>query len=161
MPSLHEKLRQRMAAAGVRSQTAMTVMSPARDPFRQEKRRPEAEWLAAALKRIPHRPVYVRGLHYAALGTVMPDGTVYENTDANAQWIGDLSKAARWLGLIAWDDIYDNKNDAPLVVPFEAPAPEARIELADVEIFPPDDLAPTARLATLLQSAAAQARHIR
>jgi hypothetical protein len=146
-PSLHELLLERMAAAGVRNQAAMTVMAPQRDPYRMEKFRPEAEWLAESMERIDHRPVHVRGLHYAALGTLLPNGTRYTNTEASYAWMGEKpAKAARWLGLVPWTDIVDRKNDPPAVHLFEPPNPTPRILLGGVEIAFPDDLAPSVEL---------------
>ena len=81
LPSLNALLLERMAELGIRNQTKATIQAPQRDPYRMEKYRPEAEWLAAAMERIPHRPIHVRGLHYAAIDTVMPDGTRYQNTE--------------------------------------------------------------------------------
>jgi hypothetical protein len=142
-PSLNELLLARMAEAGVRSQAALTVMAPHRDPYRLEKYRPEAEWLAAAMAKIAHRPLHVRGLHYAAIGTTKPDGTPYENTQANADWIGDKpAKAVRWLGLVPFTDIIDKKNEEPRVEIFESPDPQPVIRLGRVELTLPEELAP-------------------
>lgn len=138
-PSLQALLRDRMAARGVRSQAALTVMAPHRDPYRMEKYRPEAEWLAAEVMRnIPHRPVHVRGLHYAAIGAKKPNENPYTNTTENSDWIGDKpAKAARWLGLVGWDEIVDNKNDAPKVELWTPPAPHGQVLYAQAEItFP-------------------------
>ncbi len=99
-PLLHALLLDRMAEAGVPSQAAMTIMAPHRDPYRLEKHRPEAEWLAESMERIPHRPVHVRGLHYAAIDTPLPNGNPYMNTEKAYAWMQDKpAKAARWLGL--------------------------------------------------------------
>lgn len=146
-PSLHELLLTRMEGAGIRSQTAMTVMAPHRDPYRLEKYRAQAEWLAEAMKRIPNRPVHVRGLHYAAIGTRLPDGTQYANTDESYVWMQDKpAKAARWLGLVPWEDIIDKKNDTPRVHLWEPPQPQPQIVFGNVEISFPEDLAPEPRL---------------
>jgi hypothetical protein len=144
---LHELLLARMAAAGIRNQTAATVMSPPRDPYRMEKYRPEAEWLTEQMEGIPHRPVHVRGLHYAALGTTKPDGTPYTNTIENADWLGDRpAKAMRWLALVPWTDIVDQKNDEPRVELWTPPEPQAQIRFANVEVAAPAELAPEAGL---------------
>jgi hypothetical protein len=146
-PSLHALLLERMAEAGLRNQTAMTVMAPHRDPYRMEKYRPEAEWLAESMERIDHRPVHIRGLHYAALGTELPNGTPYTNTEKAYEWMQNQpAKAARWLGLVPWTDIIDKKNDAPEVERFEPPDPTPHIQVAGVEIMFPADLAPTVQL---------------
>jgi hypothetical protein len=144
VPSLNTLLLERMAAAGIRSQKAATVMAPHRDPYRMEKYRPEAEWLAESIRRIEHRPVHVRGLHYAAIDTRLPTGNPYTNTEKSYEWMQDKpAKAARWLGLVPWTDIIDKKNDEPRVSRFEAPEPQPCIQLGSVEVEFPDDLAPT------------------
>ncbi len=146
-PPLHTLLLERMAEEDVRSQAAMTIMAPHRDPYRLEKYRSEAEWLAASIQRIPHRPVHVRGLHYAAIDTPLPNGTPYTNTEKAYAWMQDKpAKAARWLGLVPWTDIVDKKNDEPRVQLWTPPAPEPRILFGNVEIGFPDDLAPEAAL---------------
>ena len=146
MIGLNELLKQRMAEAGVKNQTAMTVMAPHRDPYRMEQHRPAAEWFTERMARIPYRPVHARGLHYSSLGTEKPDGSPYTNTDANETWMNTASKAARWLGLMPWTDFHDKKNDAPTVTRFETPDPKPAILLGEVEISFPDDLAPEASL---------------
>jgi hypothetical protein len=146
-PSLHALLLERMAEAGVRNQAAMTIMAPHRDPYRQEKYRPEAQWLVASMERIPHRPVHIRGLHYAAIDTLLPNGVPYTNTEASYEWMQNRpAKAARWLGLVPWTDIVDKKNDEPRVKLWTPPAPESRILFGNVEISFPADLAPEAHL---------------
>jgi hypothetical protein len=136
-----------MAEAGIRSQAAMTVMAPQRDPYRMEKYRDEAEWLAAVMARIPHRPVHVRGLHYAALGTAKPDGSPYTNTVENSDWLGDKpAKAARWLSLVGWDEIVDKKNDEPQVKLWTPPEPHEQILYARAKISFPDDPTPVVGL---------------
>jgi hypothetical protein len=145
--SLHALLQERMAEAGVRSQAALTVMAGQRDPYRMEKYRAEAEWLAAAMVKIPHRPVHVRGLHYAAIGTVKPDGNPYTNTVENSEWLGDRpAKAARWLGLVGWDEIVDHKNDPPQVKLWTPPEPRPRVLYAQAEIAFPEDPKPVVDL---------------
>jgi hypothetical protein len=145
--ALNALLLERMAAADVRSQAAMTVMSPARDPYRMEKYRAEAEWLAALREEIPHDEVHVRGLHYVAIGNEKPDGSVYENTEADYEWMSDKpAKAARWLGLLEWGEFVDRKNEEPQVKLWTPPAPEPRILIGNVEIVFPEKLAPEAAL---------------
>ena len=146
-PSLHALLLERMAEAGVRSQQAVTVMSSHRDPYRMEKYRPEAEWLAESMERLGNRRIHVRGLHYAAIETRKPDGRLYENTEEAYLWMSDKpARAVRWLGLVPFTAIVDKKNDAPRVERFEPPDPTPHIQIADVEIFFPADLAPEVKL---------------
>jgi hypothetical protein len=133
-----------MAQAGIRSQEQLTVMSPQRDPYRMEKYRAEATWLADdVMASIPHRPVHVRGCHYGALGLTKPDGTPYTNTAENSDWIGDKpAKAGRWLGLIGWDEIVDQKNDEPTVHRWVPPYPRPQVLYAQAEITFPNDPEP-------------------
>src|SRR5687768_16511619 len=47
------------------------------------------------------RPVHVRGLHYAAIDTRLPNGAPYTNTEVSYAWMQDKpAKASRWLGLV-------------------------------------------------------------
>jgi hypothetical protein len=145
--NLDELLKSELRALGLRNQDALTVMAKHRDPFRLEKYRPEAEWFAAQVAKVPQLPIHVRGCHYAAIGSTKPDGTTYANTDANAQWIGDRpAKAGRWLGTVPFEAIYDRKNDAPRIIHFDPVDPRPVIRVADVELYLPDDLAPRAAL---------------
>ena len=133
---------------GIRSQRAATIMAPHRDPYRMEKYRPEAEWLAASMERIENLPVHVRGIHYAAIGTKLPNGMPYMNLDANYVWLQDKpAQAARWLRVVPFTSIIDRKNDEPQIFRFERPHPERRILLGDIQLEIPDDLAPEVSLA--------------
>ena len=58
------------------------------------------------------------------LGEPKPDGSPYENTDADWQWLSEnCAKAARWLGYIPFDQIRDQRNAEPVVREFSQPAP--------------------------------------
>lgn len=105
-------------------------------------------WLAeqkAAL--FPDRRLHLRGIHYviAMAGVKKPDGTPYRNDDADWTWLGEKAmKAARWLGYVGFDDIVDRRNAEPEVRRWEPPDPTPKIRVGEVEIFLPDEIAPTA-----------------
>jgi hypothetical protein len=83
----------------------LTVLAAKNDPFRIDTpaRHRDGQWLAetAAELGLGSRRIHLRGLHYMVLGRTKPDGTRYENTDKNWEWLqGDCAKAARFLGYI-------------------------------------------------------------
>jgi hypothetical protein len=62
--------------------------------------------------------VHIRGLHYAlfAKGDVRkPNGEVYSNSHDDYVWLGMTVKSARWLGVLSFERISDNRNAAPLI----------------------------------------------
>lgn len=114
-----------LAAARARSglpAAALTVLSGSKDPYRLDTPAPrrDAEWLAALVARfLPDgRAIHLRGLHYlaASAGDVTrPDGRRYVNDAEAWEWMCDAAKAARWLGLVHWSRIRDERNAAPVI----------------------------------------------
>jgi hypothetical protein len=100
----------------------LTVLHPARDPFRLDTPagHKNGQWFAAQIARlVPHGTVHLRGLHYritAAAHVVKPNGERYVNNEADWVWLVDTaSKAARWLGYVPFDRIVDERNEEPEV----------------------------------------------
>lgn len=130
------------------SMSELTVLAPQNDPFRVDTpaRHRDGEWLAVTARDLGlgDRKIHLRGLHYMVLGRPKPDGTPYENTDADWLWLqSDAGKAARWLGYIPFDQIVDKRNAPPEVRTFTRPDPWPYISVGiDVDIPSVDELVP-------------------
>jgi hypothetical protein len=92
-------------------------------------------------------------LHYAiALAPtpyIKPDGTPYENNDDDWGWLEAAAKAARWLGHIGFDQIFDKRNATPVVRLAPSPSdpwPFLRVGI-DVKIPDAANINPTVGLA--------------
>jgi hypothetical protein len=104
------------------SLNALTVLAKHNDPYRldTEGGREAARWVAEQIDERfrPHQRPHLRAVHYAlvAVGDLRrPDGKIYSNTDLNYDWLGWAVKAARWLGVIAFERITDERNDPPTI----------------------------------------------
>ena len=102
------------------SRDALTVLGVRHDPYRLESdvNRAEGTWLAARINSVyrPIQRVHIRGLHYAlfAAGNVRkPNGEIYSNSIEDYEWLGFAVKKARWLGVLPFDRISDNRNSEP------------------------------------------------
>jgi hypothetical protein len=126
----------------------LTVLSPQIDPFRLDTtaNHKVGKWLAdtAATLGLGHRKIHLRGLHYMILGQPKPDGSAYTNTEADWLWLsGEAGKAARWLGYIPFDQIFDNRNAAPDVRIFTESEPTSYITVGlEVHLPDVDDILP-------------------
>ena len=126
--------------------TALTVLAPGNDPFRCDTpdKRAAGEWLAEHVAGLSQPTIHLRGLHYALLGQTKPNGKPYTNTEADWLWLGNPAlKAARWLGLVPFDRITDERNAAPIVRLAERSDPTPMIAVGEVELWLPQDLTPT------------------
>ena len=82
----------------------LTVLSHKYDPFRFDtpERHHDAAWFAELFNRLvaPGVTIHIRGFHYllvSAGGVVKPDGTAYENTEADYTFLGTPPSApAGW-----------------------------------------------------------------
>jgi hypothetical protein len=125
-----------------------SVLAAANDPYRVDtpEMRRAGEWLAKQVEGLDRgdRGIHLRGLHYALIAADKPDGTRYENTDSEWSWLqGTAAKAARWLGLLPFERISDERNAEPVIRLFERRRPEPFLSVGvDVEIPGPDELEP-------------------
>jgi hypothetical protein len=86
----------------------MTVLAVQNDPYRRDTPagHRDGEWFAEQVETVlsatGKSQIHLRGLHYAIVGAgniEKPDGRIYQNTDADWQWLQmHPAKAARWLG---------------------------------------------------------------
>jgi hypothetical protein len=117
---LRQALAEAIAANGSGGLATYTVLDVKNDPFRLDTpaNHRDGEWvgqiiislgLGAAL-------IHLRGVHYAIVGWPKPDGSAYENNDDNWEWLaGHAMKAARWLGYVGFNQIFDKRNAAPVI----------------------------------------------
>lgn len=77
----------------------------------------QAQWFAEIWERTGYQSgAHLRRVHYWCVsqrGLLMDDGRPYQNTDLCWSRLGDCSKKARYLGLVNFADIVDNKNPEP------------------------------------------------
>jgi hypothetical protein len=93
---------------------SLTALSSGNDPYRQESRRVEGEWFARWFEELcPQRRIHLRGFHYLLVTSsiVKPNGEPYRNVDDEWEWLGRASVTARWLGLLPFNRIVDQRND--------------------------------------------------
>lgn len=127
--TIRGRLRQAIEDAATRYRVPLkdlTVLAPQNDPFRvdTDRRHRDGEWLAITARDLglADRKIHLRGLHYAIIGRPRPDGRPYANTAADWHWLGnDAGKAARWLGYLAFDQIVDMRNAAPIIRTYDGP----------------------------------------
>ena len=107
-----------------------TVLDADNDPFRLDTpaKHRDGQWLAEQAEALgfTDRTIHLRGLHYAVLGRPKPDGTPYENTIKNWEWLqGDCAKAARFLGYMPFERIVDQRNAEPVIRVRDTEGPQA------------------------------------
>jgi hypothetical protein len=115
--TLSEVISELQAETGL-PKNRLNVLAHQNDPYFVDtpSRRAAGEWFAGHLNRIGHGR-HLRGVHYALLGETMPNGKPYNNTFEAWDWLQEpAAKAARWLGLIPFDAIKDERNDAPRII---------------------------------------------
>ena len=78
------------------------------------------------------------------IGQPKPDGTPYTNTEEDWLWLSaKAGKAARWLGYIPFDQIVDQRNEAPTVQIFSEPNPWPYVSTGvSVDIPDTEDITP-------------------
>lgn len=126
---------------------ALTVLSPQVDPFRLDTpaNHRAGAWLADAVDTLGllagDRMIHERGMHYAialaATPFTKPDGNPYENNDDDWEWIQGALKAARWLGYIPFDRVFDKRNATPIIRRVERDRPWPYLHVG-VEVDIPD-----------------------
>jgi len=97
-----------------------TVLDTKNDPFRLDTpaNRRDGEWVGEVIASLGlgTSRIHLRGVHYAIPGRPKPDGSPYQNDDDNWEWLQNHAmKAARWLGYVGFDQIYDKRNAAPVI----------------------------------------------
>jgi len=129
----------------------LTVLSAAVDPYRldTDAGHRDGAWLAAQLNTLcgPTARIHWRGLHYAIVQETKirkPNGEIYRNTEADWIWLSEgAGKAARWLGYIPFERIFDQRNAEPVIHRKAKVPPAARLSIGlDVEIPDAEDIEP-------------------
>jgi hypothetical protein len=94
----------------------LTVLVPISDPYRcgvPAKRR-DAEWFVKHWR--TSNVEHIRGFHYKLLGRVKkPNGKTYTGSYKDFVWLMRVANAARWLGLLSFEDFEDRRNSDPLI----------------------------------------------
>ena len=114
---LGEKIAAVAASEGV-SIDELVVLSRDNDPYTAWRRRREGEWFAHLFDRFVAAAAnkHLRGFFYllvSAATIAAPDGKPFVNDYKNWQLLQKASKAARWLGLIPFSRIVDERNAPP------------------------------------------------
>jgi hypothetical protein len=88
------------------------------DPFYlAAARQRDGEWFAPFWDQLP-RPAHYRRVHYVLVsraGVIVPDGSVYENTDERWHWLCTTVRDAIFLGFVDGNQIIDQRNDPPVI----------------------------------------------
>jgi hypothetical protein len=98
---------------------SLVVLSPANDPYTAWRRRREAEWFARRFEQLVPAGAtkHLRGLFYLLVSsptpTTGPDGKHFVNDYKRWQSFQSAAKAARWLGLVPFERIIDERNAPP------------------------------------------------
>jgi DNA topoisomerase VI subunit B len=105
----------------------LTVLSRDNDPYTAWRRRREAEWFVGLFNRFvaPEAKKHLRGFFYLLVSTTSltgPDGKSFVNDYKNWQLLQKAASAARWLGLVPFGRIIDERNaQAEIYVPAVTP----------------------------------------
>jgi len=138
------------------SMKGLTVMSEDKDPFRLDTsaNHRDSKWLADRIADLAITGrIHLRGLRYAISMAptpfIKPDGTRYVNDNLNWGWLSDVAmKAARWLGYIPWDRIFDKRNAEPFIYEARKPDPWGYLSIGlNIEIPNVDQIEPDVGLA--------------
>jgi hypothetical protein len=117
----------------------LTVLSSEHDPYRlaTPRKRREAQWFAEQWSEsdAPH----LRGFHYKLIGrATKPDGSPYTGAYNDWRWLKGASAAARWLGLIPFEDFEDRRSDDPVIYRADRDDTELTADVvADFDASPP------------------------
>jgi hypothetical protein len=126
-----------------------------RDPYRlaTPRRRREGEWFAELWSASDDR--HLRGFHYKLIGqATKPDGSPYTGAHDDWLWLKDAASAARWLGLVPFEDFDDRRAGEPVIhraerdgtelsagvgADFDAQAPQIEVtegETSEISLYP-------------------------
>ncbi|MFB9952199.1 hypothetical protein ACFFP0_25430 [Rhizobium puerariae] len=130
----------------------LTVLSAQNDPYRLDTKtnHRNGQWLAQHMEAAgllkPWKRTHNRGVFYAlvAAGDVLkPDGIPFVNDDECWSFLEQASKAARWLGYVPWERIFDARNSDPVIRTSEPLSPYSAIAFdVDGYAFDPAELRP-------------------
>jgi hypothetical protein len=99
----------------------LLALAPTNDPFYAGviSRRRDAEWFAAVWADHGAVGSHLRRLHYQLVSSTAPirkpDGTAYQNTEADWNSLIAASLAARYLDLVPFDGLVDRRNSEPMI----------------------------------------------
>jgi hypothetical protein len=126
---LRSLLKETAAEHGL-SMSDLTVLAEQNDPFRMDTPAGHrvGAWLAMHVERLfpDGKRFHLRGLHYKLMTdkTKKPNGKQYLNIEKDWQWLQDVAAdAARWLGYIPFDRIFDKRNAAPVIRSYQPGSP--------------------------------------
>lgn len=133
----------------------LTVLSPQNDPFRLDTpaNHVKGQWLrdqmeACGLYETDAR-IHNRGLHYAIQSrgdATLPNGARYINDADCWAFLEDASNAARWLGYVDWEKVFDARNSEPIIRINSTSEPGYEIALdANLYLPDPDEIKPRIR----------------
>ena len=96
----------------------LVVLSRENDPYTAWRRRRQAEWFAELFDRFvpPGETRHLRAFFYRLVSTTAltgPTGKPFVNDEKNWQQMQKAASAARWLGLVPFDRIRDERNAEP------------------------------------------------
>jgi DNA topoisomerase VI subunit B len=97
---------------------SLAVLSPSNDPYLAWRKRREAEWFEAVFNRfVPGDATkHLRGIFYLVVVSphiMGPDGKPFVNDYKHWRALQNAAKAARWLGLVPFARIIDERNAPP------------------------------------------------
>jgi hypothetical protein len=130
----------------------LTVLSSERDPYRLDTtaNRRDGQWFADQIAGLLGTTaiIHLRGLHYvlvSAADVVKPNGQLYRNTDKDFEWLVEHpASAARWLGIVPFESIVDERNAPPfLAIDLDPPiAPRAYLSQGSGIVVDREELLP-------------------
>lgn len=123
----------------------LVAMGLVNDPFYagRPNRKEAAEWFEKLFDKYGGFGYHLRRLHYKILGQVeKPDGSPYENTKKDWQYLLFSSANARFLGLVSYADFVDRRNPPPKVISEHSSDPLYSWYMQNVEIPNTEELYP-------------------
>lgn len=133
---LYQEIAEAAAASGLPIK-ALTVLSLNSDPYVRDTRygHRDGQWFADQVARFIalDKKIHLRELFYlivSASDVRCPDGSPFVNDLDCWLWLqGHASYAARWLGLVPFERIRDERNGAPLLISYATPPSEGSGDL--------------------------------
>lgn len=133
----------------------LTALATQHDPYRHDTAsgHRDGEWFKVQLDHAlqaggrTRERLHLRGIHYAIIsrGDVLkPNGEPYRNTGEDWYWLQTFpSKSARWLGIVPFSAIADQRNNPPAFHYRPARIPHPYLEFnVDIRLPDPNDLEP-------------------